>query len=292
MAVAFVAGAGGQIGRFLVPRLLSDGWEVIALSRQPRPPSQRPGLQWCSGDLYAQMPALPAVDALFSLGPLDGLAAWLPKARVAGIGRIVAFGSMSAESKRASADPAERALAARLLAAERALAEAAERRGAGWTVLRPTLIYGAGLDRSLTPIARLGRRLRVFPRLFGGGEGLRQPVHAADLAGVCLAAQSRPGSGGRVYALGGGERLAFADLLERVRSSLGVATVPVPLPLALLRVGSALWRTSAGMPRLAAAVGRLSVDLVADDAAAVAELAWSPRPFRPDATCWDAVAPL
>ncbi|PZQ19907.1 MAG: hypothetical protein DI564_01310 [Rhodanobacter denitrificans] len=287
MPLAFVAGADGQIGRFLVPRLLDAGWRVIALSRRPRPPSQRPGLQWRCGDLYGAMPALPAVDALFSLGPLDGLASWLPAAHVDGIGRIVAFGSMSAESKRASPDPAERALAARLAASEQALAGAAAALGAGWTVLRPTLIYGAGMDRSLTPIAQLARRLRVFPRVIGG-EGLRQPVHAADLAEACLAAWAQPQAAGRVYALGGGERLSFAAMLERVRAGLGVATVPLPVPLALLRVGGALWRTSPGMPHLAAAVERLSADLIAEDGAAAAELGWSPRPFRPDPACWQA----
>ncbi|HUD42064.1 MAG TPA: NAD-dependent epimerase/dehydratase family protein [Dokdonella sp.] len=285
MPLAFVAGADGQIGRFLVPRLLDAGWHVIALSRRPRPPSQRPGLQWRCGDLYGAMPALPAIDALFSLGPLDGLAGWLPSAKTGGIGRIVAFGSMSAESKRASPDPAERALAARLAASEQALATAAASLGAGWTVLRPTLIYGAGMDHSLTPIARLARRLRVFPRLLGG-EGLRQPVHAADLAGACLSAMTHGHAAGRVYALGGGERLPFAAMLERVRAGLGVATLPLPVPLALLRVGGALWRTSPGMPRLAAIVERLSADLIADDAAAAADLGWSPRPFRPDPACW------
>lgn len=287
MPLAFVAGADGQIGRFLVPRLLDEGWRVIALSRRPRPASSRPGLQWRCGDLYGAMPALPAIDVVFSLGPLDGLAGWLPGAHVDGIGRIVAFGSMSAESKRASPDPAERALAARLAASEQALAAAATSLGAGWTVLRPTLIYGAGMDRSLTPIAQLARRLRLFPRVIGGA-GLRQPVHAADLAEACLAAFAQPLAAGRVYALGGGERLPFTAMLERVRAGLGVATVPLPVPLALLRVGAALWRTSPGMSRLAAAVGRLSADLIADDRAAVAELGWSPRAFRPGPSCWEA----
>lgn len=286
MPVAFVVGAGGQIGRFLLPRLLDAGWQVLALSRQARPPSTHPRVNWVVGDLYGTMPELPAVDTVFGLGPLDGLAGWLPAARCAGIGRVVAFGSMSAVSKRASTDASERRLAARLLAAEAALAAEAERRGAAWTVLRPTLIYGAGIDRSLTPIARFAQRSRLFPRLVGGGRGLRQPVHAEDLATACLAAAGSRHSDGRIYPLGGGERLPFAAMLERMREGLGLRTVPLPLPVPLLRQAARLRRGRDGAYRLAAAVERLAEDLVADNAAAAAELGWSPRAFRPDAACW------
>src|SRR6185369_2312780 len=61
---------------------------------------------------------------------------------------------------------AERALAETLLAAEQRLLRTAGERGIGCTVLRPTLIYGGGPDRSLTPIARSAdsaRRQRVAP---------------------------------------------------------------------------------------------------------------------------------
>jgi hypothetical protein len=81
---------------------------------------------------------------------------------------------MSAQSKRDSVVPAERALAQRLRDGEAALARACVARGSAWTVLRPTLVYGAGLDKSLTPIARRALRTRVFP--LPAGRGLRQPI--------------------------------------------------------------------------------------------------------------------
>lgn len=281
MPTSVVFGASGAVGRFLVPQLLERGNEVIAVSRENRD-SSREGLRWLAGDLYGDLPQLPQVDAIYSVGPLDGFATWLERANLAGQPRIVALGSLSVLSKRDSPDAAERALAERLAGAEAQLVAAAESRGCAWTVLRPTLIYGAGLDRSLSPIARFGARWRVFPRL-AGARGLRQPVHAEDLADLCLLALDTPVASGRRYEAGGGERLAFADMLERVRASLPVATLPLPVPLSSLRrlINSApRWR------HLRAPASRLGMDLIADNGKTHAELGWSPRPFRPTADCW------
>jgi len=289
MAVALVLGASGAIGRFLLPRLVVAGDDVLALSRAVRT-SDAPRLHWLRGDLEQALPPLPALDVLYSCGPLDAFARWYARAPMQAA-RIVAIGSMSIESKHASADPHERALAARLHDAERSLAATARERGAAWTVLRPTLVYGAGVDHSLTPLVRRARRWRVFPRV-AGARGLRQPVHADDLAAACVAVAAQPHCAGRVYALGGGERLAFAAMLERVRASLPFRTVPLPVPLPLVRVVLALAR-AAGSTRLSPAlVDRLGHDLVADDRAARVDFGYAPRPFRPDSACWDATVPF
>jgi nucleoside-diphosphate-sugar epimerase len=273
MPVALVAGASGAIGRFLLPRLLAAGYEVIALSRVARGGGAE-RLQWRVGDLDHSMPDLPAIDLVVSCGPLDAFARWFAHTPAC-IGRVVAFGSMSIESKQGSPDAAERALVARLHEAERSTMATAQARACAWTMLRPTLIYGAAVDRSLTPLARFARRWRLFPRI-PAAHGLRQPVHADDLAGACVAVAATPRSAGRVYALGGGERLAFAAMLERVHASLPFRAVPLPLPLTLLQP----------FARSVPALERLRRDLVADDSAAMADFGWAPRAFRPDAACW------
>ena len=66
---------------------------------------------------------------------------------------------------------------------------ACERNNVEWTILRPTLIYEAGRDTNITPLSRLIRRFGFMP-LVGGGSGLRQPVHAEDLAIGAIAAAS------------------------------------------------------------------------------------------------------
>jgi len=241
-----------------------------------------PGVQWTIADLrHAPDPGV--VDVAFSCGPLDAFADWFERSGVRAA-RVVALGSLSIDSKRDSPDPAEREVARRLADAECRLQAAAAARGCAWAVLRPTLVYGAGLDRSLTPLVRRARRWRVFPRI--DARGLRQPVHADDLAMACIAVAREPRCAGRIYALGGGERLPFGQMLARVRESLPFATVALPLPPPLLRAARSL-----APRRLHGALARLEQDLVADDAAARADFGWAPRAFRPDARCWVAPEP-
>lgn len=268
-----VFGASGPIGCFLLPRLVAAGVAIQAVSR--RPPSTQSGVSWLPGALPDAVPALAATDALISLGPLDAFAAWLERTPPAGVVRVVAISSMSAESKRDARDADERALAARLREAEQRLAARCDALGAAWTVLRPTLIYGAGMDRSLTPLARRALRWRVFP--LPAGSGLRQPVHAEDVALAVLAALDRPQSAGQVIPLGGGERLTAAAMFARVRAALPVATLPLSIPRTALR-GVALV-----LPRLHGPLTRLDRDLIADNAAAERLLGVAPRPFAPPA---------
>jgi nucleoside-diphosphate-sugar epimerase len=281
MTRSVVFGASGAIGRFLLPRLLARGDEVFAVSRVSRH-GVNPHLHWRVGDLCADVAGVPVVDAIFSLGPLDEFAAWLERTQLAGRPRLVAIGSLSVISKRDSVDAAERALAARLAQAETRLARAATAHGCAWTILRPTLIWGAGLDRSLTPFARFASRWHVLPRP-AGARGLRQPVHADDLAALCIAARERSAAADRRYDVGGGERLDFGEMLSRIRLSLPAFTLSLPLPVPLLRLAAArvpAWR------RFRAPLARLDADLVADHEAAVADLGWAPRGFRPEAACW------
>ncbi len=271
-----VIGGSSQIGHFLLPRLNASGERIVALSRVPRPPQQ--GVQWLRGSLPDALPELPEVSAVISFGPLQALADWLAQATLRGAPRVIATSSMSAETKRDSAVPAERKISRQLRAGESALAAACAGLGCAWTVLRPTLVYGAGLDRSLTPIARRALRLRVFP--IPSGCGLRQPVHADDIAQAVLAALECPAAAGRIISIGGGERLVCTQMFARVRQSLPRATLPVGLPAWLLRLGRRI------CPPLRGPLSRLDSDLVADNDELRNLLGIRPRPFQPDASMW------
>ena len=281
---ALIFGASGQIGLPLSTRLRADGWRVLAVSRRPRVDGD--GLHWLRGD-FADPPVLPpAVDAIFSCGPLDLFARWLATAATEAP-RVVAFGSTSVHSKRASADPGERDVARRLGEAEALLFATAARRGMAATVLRPTLVYGAGRDASLTRIVALARRLHgiVLPR---GADGLRQPVHVDDLAAAAQLAAASPASHGRGYDLPGGETLAYADMVRRVlacqRPPLRLHRLPAPL-FRMLLVGARLAGLARGLND--EAVRRMGEDLAFDAAPARRDFGYAPRPFRPDAAMFD-----
>ena len=272
-----VVGATSQVGHFLLALLADEGIQPLALTRQESWPSSVVPVRWLRGDLGKSMPVVPPLSWIFSAGPLDALAAWLPDAPMLPGARVLATSSMSAASKLDSPVAGERALAMRLNNAEAAVRSACIERGAGWTIIRPTIIYGAGRDRSFTPLACRARRTRLFP--LPAGTGLRQPVHAGDVAHALLSAARRPVCVDAILELGGGERLPSAEVFARVRSSLPFATLGIPIPNLVLR-------TLAIHPALRGPITRLGADLVADNQAAIEALGVRPRTFAPDAKCW------
>lgn len=279
MPATLVFGATGAVGQFLLPLLVARAERVVALSRKPAPAGQNPGqIQWLRGDLFGDVPTPPPTGTIYSLGPLDAFADWFARSAPTDVQRVIALSSMSAESKQESPDPTERALALRLRDAEARLLQAAQARAIACTIFRPTLIYGSGRDRSLAPLARFARRWHMLP-IPRGADGLRQPVHAADLADACIAARDVAATFGQTYALGGGERLRFDALLARIAAGPPRIALTVPVPLALLRVGLPFARFGSAIG--AGALARLRVPLVADNMPAARDFGYAPRVFLP-----------
>jgi hypothetical protein len=242
-------GASGAVGRHLLRRLQHQAIAITAVGRSPMP-AWAGGwsmLHWQRGALE-QLPPPAASRPLnvLSAGPLDAFADWVLRSPLPAGSRLVALSSMSTQWKLGSPNPAERALAERLLQAEQRLAGHAGRHALRLVLLRPTMIYGAGIDRSLTPLLQAARRWRCLPWPVRG-RGLRQPVHADDLAAAMQAAlQIDPPPA--PLPLPGADCLAFDRLIDRMLARLAPPArrlpLPVPLPAALLQ-------------RLAGAPGRL-----------------------------------
>lgn len=280
MRHALVFGGSGQIGYPLLGRLQSDGWRVTAVSRHPH--ADEPGLHWLQGE-FGQPGQLPArVDAIFSCGPLDAFAQWYATAPIE-CPRVVAFGSTSVEVKRGSADAEERGVARRLREGEERVLATAARTGANATLLRPTLVYGAGRDATLTRIAQLAQRWHRFP-LPRDANGLRQPVHVDDLAAAAFACVAATATYGNGYALPGGETLTYRDMVARVLAVLQPPPTLVELPSPLFSLALFVAQLSGRATGLGeAAVRRMRSDLVFDATPAQRDFGYAPRPFRPRA---------
>jgi nucleoside-diphosphate-sugar epimerase len=290
MREALVFGGSGQVGVPLLAKLRDGGWRVTAVSRHAR--MDEAGLHWLRGDLAGfggipadRMPA--AVDAIFSCGPLDHFARWYATTPLQAA-RVVAFGSTSLEVKVDSTEPAERDVASRLAEGERVVFATAVRRGAQATLLRPTLVYGAGRDRTLTRIADFAKRWHccVLPR---GASGLRQPVHVDDLAMAALQACDASQAHGKASALPGGETLPYREMVARVLRTLRprplLVEVPESLFVAALQ-GARLF--GAGGAPGDAAVARLRRDLVFDAGPASRDFRYVARAFEPSADMFSA----
>ncbi|HEY2110774.1 MAG TPA: NAD-dependent epimerase/dehydratase family protein, partial [Dongiaceae bacterium] len=180
-------------------------------------PALSPAADWLAADLAQPLDLARRQPA----AAIHATGAWLlppqlPVLEQAGLQRLVCFSSTSMLAKAASPSAEEREIARMLAAAEAAVAEGA----IPWTLLRPALIYGLGLDRNVTAAARFIRRWHCFP-LGGPGKGLRQPVHADDLAAAALAALDLPAAAGGSFNLGGGETLSYRQMIQRIFETLG-----------------------------------------------------------------------
>lgn len=277
-AVSLVIGGSGLVGGYIVEHLVRRGERPLALSRAPRGDSR---INWHRGDLLeAAALKLPPFSTLYCTAEAVLLADALPHLIHPALKRLVAFSSTSVITKQDTEVAAERAMIQRLAAAEQQIATICEQHGIGWTILRPTLIYAEGRDTNITPLSRLIRRFGFMP-LVGGGPGLRQPVHAEDLAIAAIAAAQRDAAINKFYSLPGPESLTYREMIGRVFDGM-------QLPRRFLSVPPWLWRAVFGaiqplFPGANVAMGiRMMKDMTFDSAPAVTDLGWKPRGFKPN----------
>lgn len=270
-----VAGASSLVGRCLLPRLRDAGFSVIALSRQRS--GLVDGIEWRRVDINQQGAIPLPADAIYiHLAPIWLLPAVLSNAACSRLARVVAFSSTSVLSKRDSANPSERELAARLAAAEQSLMSTS----VDWTILRPTLIYGYGQDKNVALIARLIRRCSVFP-LIGAGTGKRQPVHADDLAQAVIQLLASPASKRRIYALSGGETLSYREMVVRIFQALGKQPRIVTLPPWVFAAALGCVRMLPRLRHLHMEMAyRMNEDLCFSNQQASQDFGYAPRPFN------------
>ena len=206
----------------------------------------------------------------------------VPALHKLGVKRLIAFGTTSRFYKHASADPDERKLMRDIIAADEQFATECRLRHIRWTLFRPTLIYGCGRDRNITFIANWIRRFGFFP-LSADGRGLRQPVHAADLAKACSDALDNPRTFDRAYNLSGGSTLTYRAMVEVVFHGLGRRPRLLRLPLGLFRAAIRLARSLPGFADISTEMAtRMGVDMCFDHGDATADFGFAPRPFTLD----------
>lgn len=281
MMRSVVIGATGIVGGHIVAQLVRAGERPIALSRSLRPSTA--DAEWFEGDLSApQTIKLPSFTTLYCTAHVGMLACALPYlARLSGtpLTRVVAFTSTSIATKVDSEILAERKSVQLWAEAEQQLITACERLGVGWTVLRPTIIYDEGRDANITRLSRLIERLGFMP-LAGNGSGLRQPVHAEDLAIGALAAAASPTAANKIYVVPGRDTITYREMVGRIFDGLH-------RPRRLIAVPPALWRAAFALvgPFISnanVAMGsRMARDMIFDPTPAMQDFGWNPREFRP-----------
>ncbi len=242
-----VVGATGFIGARLA-RLLSAHHEVVALARSKRRLSAL--APWCEtvavdpGRLEtpaAWAPYLDKVDAVVNaLGIIEGdferLHVRVPKAlfeacAAAKVGKVVQVSALGAAPDAPTAFLRSKAAADAHLAAME---------GLEWTIVRPSIVIGAGGGS-----ARLFAAMGALPRVpaLGDGGGLVQPIHVGDLCAGLERLVDMPHAGSHaIIAATGPEPVHVDELLDWHRRWLGLPPagrlrVPAGLVAGLAPVG-------------------------------------------------------
>ena len=172
----------------------------------------------------------PLEGILVSFAPLWDLAPFLARlaeqrpGQLAGVRGVVACSSSSVITKRFAFNRFDRDLVQRLSDSQDSLIRTCKDLGLPCTIVAPTLIYGrvgALGDRNLSQLLRWMRRFPLLP--LPADTGLRQPIHASQLAAVVrtlvmpLVRQTDVAATSEIIAVGGDDTLTYHQLLLRLQ---------------------------------------------------------------------------
>lgn len=238
-AAAQPGGAAMTIHLFGAATPTGDALRALARASQPEclvQPYSRTGSSMARADLADPLGFEPAAsqdrDVWVSFAPIWLLAPFLEVLRqqrpeqLQRLRGLVACSSSSALTKRFATNHFDRQLVVRLQEAELQLQQSCRALQIPLTILRPTLIYGSSGhwgDRNLSRLVALMRRLPLLP--LPASSGLRQPIHASQLAAVALQqatamVRRELPSGSRVHVLGGDEQLSYAAMVRQLQQAL------------------------------------------------------------------------
>jgi hypothetical protein len=271
MSEVVILGAGGLVSPFLLQQLTARGLGGICYSRRTPLPPQGNFVFRPFSSVRTDCPLGATLISPLSVGTLAPLLPELPKPR-----RVISFSSSQGytiESPNA------------IEAAETSLCMHCEDTGIPWTIFRPTMIYCPPIDRNVTAVARIIRKLGFFP-LSRTGSGLRQPVHAEDLAIAAADAIGCSAAERRLFDLPGGETLRFRTMVARIFNALHMPPIMIPIPRFALKLSARTLPSlikSTGLPDgiIERVIALMDTDMVLDAEPAQAAFGYSSRPFTP-----------
>ncbi len=255
-----ITGAGGFVGRTLVPALAKQGWDVREAARSPRPGAVAVGDIDGTTDWHAALEGCDAVVHLaarvhdgrraaagdfdaFRRTNCDATLRLAEQAAERGIRRFVFISTIkvNGEGRYApyTADDTPAPQGAYAIAkheAEQGLGAIATRTGLEVVILRPPLVYGPGVE------------------------------NFASAIGLVL---THPRAAGKTWLVSDQHDLSTPDLIRSIATVLGKRARLLPLPPILLRTGALL----AGRQRM---YDQLAGSLTLDSAPLTRELGWSP----------------
>jgi nucleoside-diphosphate-sugar epimerase len=153
--------------------------------------------------------------------------------------------------------------------AEQGLLKIAQETGMEVVIIRPPLVYGAGVKANFASMMRAVKR--GIPLPLGAIRNQRSFVYVGNLVSIIMRCIDHPAAANQVFMVSDGHDLSTTELLRACASALGVKARLLPVPQKLLELGATVLGKRAVAQRLC---GNLQVDI----SKARSLLGWNP-PF-------------
>jgi O-antigen biosynthesis protein WbqP len=272
-----VTGATGFTGPIVV-RALRERFPTAVLRAIVRPTSVPgrigvPGVSTAVADLrdgLALRRAFAGADALVNVASLgfDWVENIVRSAEAAGIRRAIFIGTTATLTALPVSSKPVRERGEQLV----------RESNLGWTILRPTMIYGTPGDRNMVRLVSFVWRWPIVPIV--AADALQQPVHVEDVATAVANALASPATIGRAYNLSGYEALPLAALVGEVAAALRRRRLIVPVPMAPIVGALAIWNLLGRAPLKLEQVRRIAENKNFGHEEAERDFGFSPRTFR------------
>lgn len=297
MKSVLVTGATGFVGEHLCRYMLTNGYQVRAALRDNSP---RWGLcehaevgdiddatDWRTAlegmdtvvHLAARVHVMQESDpdplAAFRRVNVTGSSVLARQAAEVGVKRLIYMSSVKVNGERTDGQPysaddpvhPQDAYAVSKWEAEQALKQIAEQTGLELVIVRPVLVYGAGVKGNLERLMTLVRTGVPLP--LGGITNRRSLLSIQNLLDFIRCCIDHPDAAGEVFLVADGEDLSTPELIHKLAHVMQCRTRLFPVPLTLLRFAG--WMTGRS-----SMIARLTEDLQVDLAKNRAKLGWSP----------------
>ena len=234
--ICAITGSNGYVGGCLKNYFAARGWEILELTRQPKPGTRAVKFQL---GLEISPKELDGVSALvhcaydfksltwpeICAGNVEGSRKILEAARIAGVGKIIYISSISAFDD------------CRSLYGKAKLEIEKIALGWGTLVVRPGLVYGSGPGGMFGKLAAQIRNSSVIP-LIGDGSQIQFLVHNEDLcAFIERCADGEVKITPQILTAANEQPWPFKQLLLEIARALGKRPKFIPLPWWLVWAG-------------------------------------------------------
>lgn len=133
-----------------------------------------------------------------------------------------------------------------------------------WTMLHPTMIYGAEGEDNVQRLMRLIQFSPILP-LPMKGKSLVQPIYVHDVCGAIIKSIRTDATIGKAIHIGGPDQMSYAQFVKIIAETMNRKAIIFPIPLIFLKLLSPLSRKLSFLPTIQKdEIQRLSEDKIVD----------------------------